>query len=92
MLNNIFKNCFTFLKCTDWRDFFFKNCTDCKDFFLKMYGFLYGFFQKSFGHPVDGLLKTMLCRWSTKECERRGVEVSPEKKRFVLGEALFLIR
>ncbi|XP_023320442.1 BTB/POZ domain-containing protein 6 isoform X2 [Eurytemora carolleeae] len=38
------------------------------------------------------LLFDAIDRWSTKECERRGVEVSPEKKRFVLGEALFLIR
>ena len=51
VLNNIFKNGFIFLKCTDCRDFFrklyrlywfFKKCTDCTDFFW----FLYGFFHK----------------------------------------------
>ena len=46
LMNNIFKNGFIFLKCTDCRDFFrklygfFKKCTDL---FKKMYG-LYGFF------------------------------------------------
>ena len=33
VLNNIFKNGFIFLKCTDCRDFFFENYTDCLDFF-----------------------------------------------------------
>ena len=51
VLNNIFKNGFIFLKCTDCRDFFskivlivrilknvrifFENCTDCMDFFFE---------------------------------------------------------
>lgn len=31
-------------------------------------------------------------RWAAKECDRNGVENSPERKRTVLGELLFLIR
>jgi hypothetical protein len=31
-------------------------------------------------------------RWSEKECERRGLEPTPDRKRFCLGDALFLIR
>ena len=33
-----------------------------------------------------------MVRWSVKECERRGLEPTGEKKRSVLSEALFLIR
>jgi hypothetical protein len=29
-------------------------------------------------------------RWSEKECERRGLEPTPDRKRFCLGDALFL--
>ena len=51
VLNNIFKNGFIFLKCTDCRDFFSKIVLIVR-IFKKMYG-LYGFFQKSFGHPAN---------------------------------------
>ena len=33
-----------------------------------------------------------MVRWSTKECERRTMEIGPERQRQCLGEALFLIR
>ena len=33
-----------------------------------------------------------MIRWAEKECERRGLEVSGDKKRAVLKDALFLIR
>ena len=33
-----------------------------------------------------------MLRWSAKECERRGLEPNPDKKRFCLGDALFFIR
>jgi len=37
------------------------------------------------------LFEAML-KWSEKECLRRGVDATPDKKRQCLGEALFLIR
>ena len=51
LLNNIFKNGFIFLKCTDYRDFFSKIVLIVRIFskilqiFKKMY-VLYGFFSK----------------------------------------------
>jgi hypothetical protein len=33
-----------------------------------------------------------MLRWSAKECERRGLEPTPDRKRFCLGDALFHIR
>jgi hypothetical protein len=33
-----------------------------------------------------------MLRWSEKECQRRGVDATPEKRRQCLGDALFLVR
>ena len=47
--------------------------------------------QDSINSDEISLFEAML-RWSEKECERRGLETSPDRKRFCLGDALFLIR
>jgi len=40
----------------------------------------------------ESLLFEALLRWAVRECERRGVEPTAERKRAAVGEALFLIR
>ena len=40
----------------------------------------------------EATLFDSMVRWSVKECERRGLEATGEKKRSVLSDALFLIR
>ena len=40
----------------------------------------------------EATLFDSMVKWSVKECERRGLEATGEKKRSVLADALFLIR
>merc|ERR1712226_807989 len=40
----------------------------------------------------EATLFDAMVRWSVKECERRGLEATGEKRRSVLSDALFLIR
>ena len=48
------------------------------------------------GQPVinadEASLFEAMVRWSIKECERRTMEIAPERQRQCLGEALFLIK
>jgi len=48
--------------------------------------------DNDFSSAPEILLFDGVNRWAGRECERRGEEVSAEKKRSILGEVLFLIR